>query len=82
MNCSQTWHITSSKELRLMRSRKEFGTKMKGVAGSWTHLHVAVILDKNYYSNIIQVVSLNSLSYVGDLGSMGYKKMHTGLWWV
>lgn len=31
-----------------MRWRKEFGTKMKGVAGSWTDLHVAVILDKNY----------------------------------
>jgi hypothetical protein len=33
-----------------------FGTKKKGVAGGWTHLHVAEILDKNSYPDIIQVV--------------------------
>jgi hypothetical protein len=40
---------------------------MKGVTGGWTHLHVAVILDKNSYPNIIQMVSLRRLSYVWDL---------------
>ena len=57
-----------------------FCTKKTGVAGGRTRLHDAEILDKNSYPNIIQVVGLRRLIYVGDLEIMGYKEIYTGLW--
>jgi hypothetical protein len=69
-----------TKNLRLRVWRKVLGTKKTGVTGGRTHLHDAEILDKISYPNIIQVVSLRRLIYVGNLEIMGYKKVYTGLW--
>ena len=42
-------------------------------------MHDAEIQDEKSYPNIIQVVSLRRVSYMGDLEIMGYKKIYTRL---
>jgi hypothetical protein len=61
--------------------RTVFGPKRDEVTGEWRKLHNEELNDLYASPNIIHVIKLRSMKWVGYVACMGRGEVHTGFWW-
>jgi len=61
--------------------RRIFGPKRANVTGEWRRLRNEELCDLYSSPNVIQVVSLRIMRWVGHVAHMGTGDVHTGFWW-
>jgi hypothetical protein len=81
----ETWSLTLMEEFRLRVFenrvlRRIFGPKGDEVTGEWRKLHNEVLNDLYSSPNVIQVVKLRRMSWVGHVACMGDRR-GSGFWW-
>jgi hypothetical protein len=58
-----------------------FGPKRDSVTGEWRRLHNEELCDLHSSPNVIQVINLRRMRWVGHVARMGTGEVHTGFWW-
>jgi len=82
----ETWSLTLWKERRLgvfekRVLRRIFGPKRDEVTGEWRKLHNEKLNDLYRSPNIIRVIKLIRMRWVGHVARAGEKEVHTRFWW-
>jgi len=79
MGVKMVAHMREEHRLRVLR--RIFGPRRDEVRREWRKLHNEELNDLYFSSNIVWVIKLRRMRWVGHVACMGERRGYAGFWW-